>query len=67
MTCHAHPAASAVDDLAPIARDTLRQVVASDSYAATFQSVGQYRTAILQHIDNLGAADRAQTRMDTTA
>ena len=29
----------------------LRDVIASDSYAATFQSFGQYRTALLKHID----------------
>lgn len=53
MTEYVHPAAGAGDDLSPVARDTLRQVVASDTYAATFQSLRQYRLAILQHIDNL--------------
>lgn len=52
MTCHVHPAARA-DELTPLVRDTLRQVVANDGYAATFQTIGQYRKAILQHIDNL--------------
>lgn len=59
-----HPVVHAVDEMLPIARDTLRQVIASDAYAATFQSLGQYRKAILQHIDNLGAADRAQLLKD---
>ena len=47
-------------DLAPIARDTLRDIIASDDYAATFQSLGQYRRALLQHISNLRANDRAR-------
>lgn len=34
----------------------LRSVVGSDAYAGTFQSFGQYRTALLKHIDNQAAA-----------
>jgi hypothetical protein len=45
-----------------VERDALRDVVASDAYAATFQSLGQYRTAILKHIDNRGAAESAHTQ-----
>lgn len=40
-------------------RESLRDVIASDAYAATFQTMGQYRNALLQHIRNLDAADRA--------
>lgn len=31
----------------------LRNLIANDSYAMTFQSTGQYRTALLGHFDNL--------------
>lgn len=31
----------------------VRQLIANDSYAITFQSLGQYRTALLRHFDNL--------------
>lgn len=31
----------------------LRNLIANDSYAMTFQSMGQYRTALLSHFDNL--------------
>lgn len=31
----------------------LRNLIANDSYAMTFQSMGQYRTALLGHFDNL--------------
>ena len=34
------------------------------AYAGTFQSVGQYRTALLKHIDNLGAAERSVAAVD---
>lgn len=58
MKGHVHPAAFAsVDEISPTARDTLRQVIANDSYAATFQSLKQYRAALLQHLANLAAAD----------
>ena len=30
---------------------TVRDLIASDSYAMTFQSLGQYRTALLKFID----------------
>ncbi len=36
----------------------LREVIGSDPYAGTFQSMGQYRTALLKHIDNQAAAAR---------
>lgn len=48
-------------------RDSLRDVIANDAYAATFQSLRQYRTALLQYIDNLGSAERARTLKDVTA
>lgn len=31
----------------------VRQLIANDSYAITFQSVGQYRAALLRHVDSL--------------
>lgn len=31
----------------------VRQLIANDSYAITFQSFGQYRTALLRHFDSL--------------
>lgn len=34
----------------------LRNLIANDSYAMSFQSLGQYRTALLHHIDDLPAA-----------
>lgn len=37
----------------------LRSVIGSDPYALTFQNFGQYRTALLKHIDNLAAAHAA--------
>lgn len=68
MTGYVHPAAyAAVDELSPIARDTLRQVIANDGYAATFQTLKQYRAALLRHLDNRDAADRAHKQMDATA
>ena len=48
-------------------RESLRDVIASDAYAATFQSLAQYRTALLKHIDNLGAAERARALKEVTA
>lgn len=45
-------------------RDSLRGVIADDAYAATFQSLGQYRTVNLKIIDNLGAAERARVLKD---
>lgn len=47
-------------------RESLREVIANDDYAATFQSLGQYRKAILKHIDNLGAAARALRKYGST-
>lgn len=43
-----------------IERETLRDIIASNDYAATFQSLGQYRTALLQHISNLRTNDHVQ-------
>lgn len=40
----------------------MRTVVSNDPYASTFQSFGQYRTALLRHIDNLGAAVACATK-----
>lgn len=37
----------------PTMRQALRQLIANDTYAATFQSMDQYRTALLQHADSL--------------
>jgi len=34
----------------------VRQLIADDSYAITFQSFGQYRGALLRHLDSLTAA-----------
>ncbi len=31
----------------------LRNLIANDSYAMSFQSMGQYRTALLNHFDNV--------------
>ncbi|MGG7604661.1 hypothetical protein [Massilia sp. BKSP1R2A-1] len=31
----------------------LRNLIANDSYAMTFQTMGQYRAALLSHFDNL--------------
>lgn len=31
----------------------VRQLIANDSYAITFQSIGQYRAALLRHVDSL--------------
>ena len=31
----------------------VRQLIANESYAITFQSLGQYRTALLRHFDSL--------------
>lgn len=31
----------------------LRQLVANDAYAMTFQTVGEYRSALLHHVDGL--------------
>lgn len=36
----------------------LRDVVANDTYAMTFQSFGQYRTGLIKQIDNQAAAAR---------
>lgn len=35
----------------------LRDVIADDSYACAFQSFGQYRTALLKHIQNIAAGE----------
>lgn len=40
-------------------RESLREIIANDSHAATFQTLGQYRAALLKHMDNLEAAERA--------
>lgn len=40
-------------------RESLRKLVANDAYAATFQSIGQYRAALLKHIANRESADLA--------
>lgn len=47
------------DAAPPIVRDSLREVIANDEYAATFQSLGQYRGSLLKHINNLRAAEQA--------
>ncbi|MES2126681.1 MAG: hypothetical protein V4463_05360 [Pseudomonadota bacterium] len=45
--------------LTPIARRSLRDIVADHQYAMTFQTLGQYRAALLQHIANFEAAELA--------
>lgn len=40
-------------------RESLRELVANDSYAATFQSIGQYRAALLKHLANRESAELA--------
>ncbi|NML62244.1 hypothetical protein HHL21_14400 [Massilia sp. RP-1-19] len=47
---------SADNLMSPIVRDSLRDVIANDRYAGTFQSTDKYRSALLQHLDNLDAA-----------
>lgn len=34
-------------------RQAMRNLIANDAYAASFQSMGQYRAALLQHFDTL--------------
>lgn len=41
-------------------RESLRELIANDGYAATFQSIGQYRDALLKHIKNREAAELAE-------
>lgn len=40
----------------PPSRPDLRELIADDSYAMTFQSMGQYRTALLKAISNQASA-----------
>ena len=47
---------------APYCRACLRALIADDAYARTFQTMAQYRTALLKHIDNLVAAELAAAR-----
>ena len=47
-------------------RESLRELVANDAYAATFQSTGQYRAALLKHIANRAAADAAALQKATS-
>ena len=47
-------------------RESLRELVANDAYAATFQSIGQYRAALLKHIANRESAELA-ARLKTDA
>jgi hypothetical protein len=49
------------DTTTQAATDKLRALIADDSYAMTFQSMGQYRTALLREFD---AARRAQPRAE---
>jgi hypothetical protein len=37
--------------------DEIRELIASDSYAMTFQSLGQYRTALLRAIAEIQAGE----------
>lgn len=45
------------DQTTPAALDPMQQamrsLIANDAYAASFQSMGQYRAALLQHFDTL--------------
>ena len=34
-------------------QQAVRNLIANDAYAASFQSMGQYRAALLQHFDTL--------------
>ena len=47
-------------------RETLRELVSNHAYAATFQSIGQYRAALLKHIANRAAADAAALQKATS-
>jgi len=44
----------------------LRNLIANDSYAMSFQSMGQYRSALLNHVNNL-AYEAIQTLADSQA
>jgi hypothetical protein len=53
------PAIGALSTAAILQR--LRDALNDDAYAATFQTMGQYRTSLLKHIDNLAAASELAT------
>lgn len=38
-------------------RDTLLEIIGSEEYARSFQSIRQYRMALLKHIENRRVAD----------
>ena len=44
------------EPLSDVMLRALRNLIANDSYAMTFQSMGQYRTALLRHFDDLVVA-----------
>lgn len=53
----------------PTMQQAVRQLIANDAYAMRFQSLGQYRTALLKHVDGLldvaqpeGKAPQAELR-----
>lgn len=41
------------EPLSAVMLRALRNLIANDSYAMTFQSMGQYRTALLRRVDDL--------------
>ncbi|WP_027864284.1 hypothetical protein [Massilia alkalitolerans] len=41
------------EPLSAVMLRALRNLIANDSYAMRFQSMGQYRTALLHHFDDL--------------
>jgi hypothetical protein len=57
------PAIGALSTAAILQR--LRDALNDDAYAATFQSMGQYRTSLLKHIDNLAAANELREKGST--
>lgn len=44
------------EPLSAVMLRALRNLIANDSYAMSFQSMGQYRTALLHHFDELVVA-----------
>lgn len=48
------------EPLSAVMLPALRNLIANDSYAMTFQSMGQYRAALLRHFDDLVVAPDAE-------
>jgi len=53
------------EPLSEVVLRALRNLIANDSYAMTFQSMGQYRTALLRHFDDLVDAPNAASCAST--